>query len=205
MAENYAALIARDDVDAVYIALPASHHPAWVDAALAAGKAVLCEKPLSGNAPALRSLLQTGDGPVLMEAMHYFYHPLWARVEEIPKAAGSAPSRNSPCFSVPHIPPGDIRRSFRTAGGALQIWGSMVCICSAACSAIPCRGERGGYGRENEVDESSWVLTHAAHLGLTATVTASMSPEDPRGVAEPARLGRIVMQNPVAPLCSGTS
>ena len=34
VAENYAALIARDDVDAVYIALPASHHLAWVDACL---------------------------------------------------------------------------------------------------------------------------------------------------------------------------
>ena len=72
VAENYAALIARDDVDAVYVALHASHHLAWVEAALAAGKAVLCEKPLSGNAPALRSLLQTGDGPVSLQGQSPF-------------------------------------------------------------------------------------------------------------------------------------
>ena len=37
----------RDDVDAVLIAAPTPHHEALVDAALAAGKHVLCERPLT--------------------------------------------------------------------------------------------------------------------------------------------------------------
>lgn len=204
VAENYAALIARDDVDAVYIALPASHHLEWVDAALAAGKAVLCEKPLSGNAPALRSLLQKGQGPVLMEAMHYVYHPLWARVEETLRAGTLGTLTDLAMhFSVPHIPPGDIRRRFHTAGGALldlgiygvhmfrRLLGDPLTVVSAEAQGVI-----------DQVDERfRGVLTHAAYPGLTATVTASMNREDPLAAWLSLRgsEGVLQVQNPVAP------
>ena len=204
VADSYAALIARDDVDAVYIALPASHHLVWVEAALGAGKAVLCEKPLSGNAPALRSLLQKGYGPVLMEAMHYVYHPLWARVEEILR--GGTLGRLTDLamhFSVPHIPPGDIRRRFSTAGGALldlgiygvhmfrRLLGDPLTVASAEAAGV-----------EEGVDERfRGVLTHAAYPGLTATVTASMSPKEPLAawLSLSGSEGSLRVQNPVAP------
>src|SRR4051812_19238895 len=44
--EGYQALRDRDDIDAVYIPLPTGLHAEWVEAALAAGKHVLCEKAL---------------------------------------------------------------------------------------------------------------------------------------------------------------
>ena len=204
VAEHYAALIARDDVDAVYIALPASHHLEWVEAALAAGKAVLCEKPLSGNAPALRSLLQKGHSPVLMEAMHYVYHPLWARIEEILRAGTLGTLTDLAMhFSVPHIPPGDIRRRFHTAGGALldlgiygvhmfrRLLGDPLTVASAEAQGVI-----------DQVDERfRGVLTHAAHPELTATVTASMDPEAPLAAWLSLRgsEGVLQVQNPVAP------
>jgi predicted dehydrogenase len=46
---GYQALLQRDDVDAVYIALPPSLHHQWAIAAASAGKHVLCEKPLAIN------------------------------------------------------------------------------------------------------------------------------------------------------------
>ena len=46
----YQELLCREDVDAVYIALPPSMHTEWCVASAQAGKHVLCEKPLATTA-----------------------------------------------------------------------------------------------------------------------------------------------------------
>lgn len=46
---SYDQLLARDDVDAVYIPLPTGMRKDWVVAAASAGKHVLCEKPVAVN------------------------------------------------------------------------------------------------------------------------------------------------------------
>jgi predicted dehydrogenase len=82
---SYAALVARQDLDAIYVPLPASLHREWCERSLRAGKHVLCEKPLATNTEDARFLvaLAKQEGLLLGEAFHYRYHPLMTRVLEI--------------------------------------------------------------------------------------------------------------------------
>src|SRR5579875_2042704 len=64
---SYEDLIARDDVEAVYVSLPNSMHLQWTIRALRAGKHVLCEKPIAANAAEAREMFDvaTRQGRVL--------------------------------------------------------------------------------------------------------------------------------------------
>jgi predicted dehydrogenase len=68
---GYEHFMADPGVDAVYIATPHSYHLAHSIAALRAGKAVLCEKPLTLNLEECRALLAVAreTGVYLMEGM----------------------------------------------------------------------------------------------------------------------------------------
>ena len=69
---DYGALIASPDIDAVYNPLPNGLHARWTDAALEAGKHVLCEKPFTANAEEAEQNAATAarTGLVVMEAFH---------------------------------------------------------------------------------------------------------------------------------------
>lgn len=84
-AESYEALLARDDVDAVYIPLPNSRHVEWIVKAAQAGKAVLCEKPIALDAADARRAIAAAEkhGAPLMEAFMYRFHPQTARVMDL--------------------------------------------------------------------------------------------------------------------------
>jgi predicted dehydrogenase len=125
--DSYQALIDDPEIDAVYNPLPNGRHAQWTMAALAAGKHVLCEKPLTANADEARAVAAAqreaqarhGRSLVVMEAFHYRYHPLMARVRELAAALG--PLRRveaSLCFPLPRF--GDIRYQYDLAGGALM-------------------------------------------------------------------------------------
>nr|WP_236001018.1 Gfo/Idh/MocA family oxidoreductase [Agrobacterium leguminum] len=69
-------LIARDDIDAVYIATPTSAKEDVASRALAAGKHVLIEKPLHSAESFKRlSSLAREKGLALMDATHFVHHP----------------------------------------------------------------------------------------------------------------------------------
>ena len=83
--DDYAALIADPELDAVYNLLPTNVHGRWTRATLDAGKHVLCQKPFTANADEAREIagLAAQSDRVVMEALQYRYHPLTARVEQI--------------------------------------------------------------------------------------------------------------------------
>jgi len=119
--DDYAALIADRDVDAVYNPLPNGLHCEWSIRALEAGKHVLCEKPLASNAEEAERMREAArkSGRVLAEAFHWRYHPLADRMREIVSSGALGTVRHIEarlCFPIPI--PGDIRYRWDLAGGA---------------------------------------------------------------------------------------
>ena len=74
---SYEELLADPGVDAVYISLPNFLHREWVLAAVAAGKHVLCEKPMAITAADAREMVDAARsaGVLLAEAFMYEHHP----------------------------------------------------------------------------------------------------------------------------------
>ena len=82
---SYDDLLADEKVDAVYISLSNSQHIEWVTKSLAAGKHVLCEKPLGLNAIETAAMFDTAasNGRLLIEAVWGRWHPRFARMVDL--------------------------------------------------------------------------------------------------------------------------
>ncbi len=80
---HYDALFHDADLDAVYVATPHTCHARDAAAALRAGKAVLCEKPLTTTPAAARALFDVAEraGGYLMEAMWTYFLPAIRQAE----------------------------------------------------------------------------------------------------------------------------
>ncbi len=120
---DYDALVADEGVDAVYNPLPNGLHAEWTIKALEAGKHVLCEKPFTSNADEAAEVAAVAErtGKVVMEAFHYRYHPLAARMQEI-MASGELGTlaRVEAWVSFPLVRFSDIRYQYELGGGALM-------------------------------------------------------------------------------------
>lgn len=76
---NYDDVIGHPDVEVVYVPLPNAMHGEWVARAAAAGKHVLCEKPLALDADEARAMSAVCEaaGVMLAEAWMTPFDPRW--------------------------------------------------------------------------------------------------------------------------------
>ncbi|XIG79614.1 gfo/Idh/MocA family oxidoreductase [Streptomyces sp. SGAir0957] len=120
--EDAETLLARPDIDAVYVSTPTALHHEWAERALRAGKHVLVEKPLGTDAAEARSLcaLAAERGLTLRENFMFLHHPQHDRVRAL-AADGrlGRPASFSAAFCIPPLPDDDIRYDSRLGGGAL--------------------------------------------------------------------------------------
>lgn len=82
---SYAELVARDDVDVVYVASPHNLHREQAELAMRAGKHVLVEKPMSHTPDDSRSIIDTAadEGVFCMEAMWTRCNPLVQQARQL--------------------------------------------------------------------------------------------------------------------------
>ena len=126
---SYEELLADDEVEAIYIPLPNGLHVEWTLAALAAGKHVLCEKPLSPRAEEVERCFDAADeaGLVLSEGFMWRHHPQADRLVELVRdGAVGALRLIRAAFSFPLNRFPDVRWDAELEGGALMDVG---CYC----------------------------------------------------------------------------
>ena len=87
--------IADDDtVDVVYVILPNAFHRAWTERAFAAGKHVLCEKPMAGTVEDCQAMIEAGEraGKTLMIGYRAQFDPYNLRAIELVQSEIGDPS-----------------------------------------------------------------------------------------------------------------
>jgi predicted dehydrogenase len=141
-AVSYAELIARADVDLVYVGLPPSLHQEWTIRALEAGKAVLCEKPFALNAREAREMTAASAacGRPLLEAFHYRFHSTMHRTLAIVRdELGPLRSMHAVVAGPGPRDRNDIRWQASLGGGALMdlgCYGIHALRTLAACEPV---------------------------------------------------------------------
>lgn len=121
---SYEALLADEDVDAIYNPLPNHLHVPWSIKALEAGKHVLCEKPIGLTSVEGQQLVEAGKQHPqlkLMEAFMYRHHPQWHKAKALVKEGQIGELRSiQTAFSYFNDNPGDIRNQADIGGGGLM-------------------------------------------------------------------------------------
>jgi D-xylose 1-dehydrogenase (NADP+, D-xylono-1,5-lactone-forming) len=159
---SYESLLEDGAVEAVYIPLPNSLHREWTERAAAAGKHVLCEKPLAASAGDALAMAEacSAAGVVLMEAYMTPFHPRSKKLYEL-AAAGDIGEFlfASAAFTGVLARLDDHRWRPEMGGGALLDVG-IYCITPMLAAA--------GLAAPDEVQRVSGVARRAA-LGVDAS------------------------------------
>ncbi len=186
---DYAAMLARPDIDFVYIALPNSLHFEAAEQALLAGHNVLCEKPFTSTVEQAEALFALAEerGLWIFEAISNIHLPNFRKVRELLPQIGPVRlvhadydehfGRYDEYLAGNHIPV----FTHEYEGGALR---DINIYCLHIILALYGRPDKVFYASNacgpNAVGTSG-AATLVYHSGLMAVCTASMDSEGPHG------------------------
>lgn len=205
-AGTYAEALADPRVTAVYIATVHTGHAALVLDAIAAGKAVLCEKPVSPNLGTTMALVDAARaaGVPFVEAFMYRFHPATAALLDL--------IRDGAIGDVRHV---DASFAFRSGerqgrlfdvdtagGGILDVGGYPVTITAAVVSAatgVPAAEpvDLVGSGVIGPTGVDEWAVADLTYRGgITASIRSGVRVEDANTVTVIGSRGRIHLPTP---------
>lgn len=209
-ATTYDEVLADPRVDAVYVSTVHTGHAHLVLAALQAGKAVLCEKPLAPNHGTAMALVDAARvaGLPLVEAYMYRFHPQTSALLDL--------VRQGAVGDVTHV---DASFAFRAGertgrlfdvdtagGGILDVGGYPVTMTAAIVqaatgTAVAEPSELTATGTLGPTGVDEWTtadLTYRGRAGrtITANVRTGVRVEDDNAVTVYGTRGRITLADP---------
>ena len=190
---SYEELVADPDVDVVYVATPHVLHAGNVRAALAAGKAVLCEKPMTLDAATTGALFDEARerGLFLMEAMWSTCHPLWRKLKGLLDSGryGRVGQLVADLGFTVHTAPTDRLLDPALGASALHDMGIYPLTFAHLLLGPPSRTAAVAQLSEGGIDLSI-AISLAWDSGATAALTASMTAWTPRTATIATDTGR---------------
>jgi predicted dehydrogenase len=119
---SYAELLEDDEIEAVYNPLPNHLHVPISIQAAAAGKHVLCEKPVALTAEEAEKLIEARDhaGVLIQEAFMVRHHPQWLRARELVRTGRIGELRVvQGSYSYMNLDPKNVRNQAGIGGGGV--------------------------------------------------------------------------------------
>jgi len=172
----YAAVLDDPEVEAVYVPLPNSLHREWVVRAAAAGKHVLCEKPLAPTAADAEAMTAACEraGVALGEAYMTPFHPRAVALETLMRSGRLGALRFARAAFTGVLDRGDDHRWRPEMGGGSLLDVGIYCVAPllAAAGRTPARVEGSATLAKSGVDASfsGWLDFGD---GFTATIETS--------------------------------
>lgn len=209
-APSVEALLGEAAVAAIYVATPHPSHERHAIAAIDAGRAVLCEKPLTVDASGAERVIAAARarGVFLMEAFMYRCHPLIRELIRRLQDGAIGEVRHARAdfgFRVPRDPASRLFDRALGGGGILDVGGYPMSfarlvagLVEGAPFAEPVRLDAVGVVGPTGADEfASAALRFAS--GFSAMVTCGVRHEVGRTAVVFGERGRIVLPDPWVP------
>lgn len=190
---SYEEMVADPGVDVVYVATPHVLHAGGARLALGAGKAVLCEKPMTLDAATSESLVAEARerGLFLMEAMWSACHPMWRKLEALVGSGhyGHVGQLVADLGFTVRTPPTDRMLDPALGASALLDMGIYPLTFANLLLGPPSRTTAEAQLSDGGIDLSI-AMSLAWESGATAALTASMTAWTPRNATIATDAGR---------------
>jgi len=173
---SYDEMLASDDIDAVYIPLPTSHHVEWSIKAANAGKHVLCEKPISLKASDIKKIIKARDknNVIVSEAYMVTYHPQWMKVRNLlAKGAIGSLRHIDASFTYFNTNPKNMRNIPALGGGALPDIGVYPTVTARFATGLEPKRVHAKVEFDPKMKTDRYASVHAEFPGFDMTFYVS--------------------------------
>jgi len=178
--DTYDTLLADPDIDAVYIPLPNHLHVEWTLKALAAGKPVLTEKPITMQSGEFDQLIAARDNSGLLaaEAFMIVHHPQWIHARDlVADGAIGRLVRVDTTFSFDNrSETQNIRNRADTGGGSLRDIGVYTIGSARFVTGAEMSDVRASIDRENGVEVTCEMHARLGEVRFTGYTSMRAHP-----------------------------